>query len=185
MPLRALLALLVLIASIAAGCTGDPAAVTPTPAVRADTALMAPEALASHIPPAPPGWHLLAAPSAVSFEEDGAPLVSATANYLADESPDGTVGAGADLTIQDTGGRPVGLRGLVDRLATAGENGTASARTLLRGQPAFVFDDGPVAGAYIVVADRYVVYLAVTGGTRADVDTFVAALDLEGLPGQR
>ena len=42
-----------------------------------------------------------------------------------------------------------------------------------------------MTGAYLVVADRYVVCLAVTGGTRADVDAFVAALDIEGLAGQR
>jgi hypothetical protein len=55
---------------------------------------------------------------------------------------------------------------------------------MLRGQPAHVLDDGRMTGAYIV-AGRYVVWLAVTGGTRADFDAFVAALDLEGLSGQR
>ncbi len=48
-----------------------------------------------------------------------------------------------------------------------------------------MFDDGRMTGAYVVVADRYVIYLAVTGGTRADFDAFVASLEIEGLSGQR
>ncbi|HIH04307.1 MAG TPA: hypothetical protein HA263_10850 [Methanoregulaceae archaeon] len=184
---RALLPALVLLAMLAvcAGCTGDPAAVTPTPSVRADTALIAPELLAAYVPPAPPGWRLMAPSSPLSLEEGGVPYVSVTASYISDGGPNGTVGPGADLTIQDTAGRSVGLRRLVDRLAAAPENGTAPARTTLGGQPAFMIGDGAVTGAYLVVADRYVVYLAVTEGTRADFDSFVAALDLEGLSGQR
>jgi hypothetical protein len=179
---RALLPVLVLaLFAVGTGCTADP---TP-PAVRADAALIAPEALASFVPPAPPGWQLLAPPSPATLEEDGTPLVSVTASYLRESGPNGTGSAGADLTIQDTAGRPVGLRRLVDRLGTASADGAAPARTPLRGQPAYVIENGGVTGAYIIVADRYVVWLAVTGGTRADLDAFVAALDLEGLPAQR
>ncbi len=184
---RTLLPALVLLATLAvgAGCIADPATDPAQPAVRADAALIAPEALASFVPPAPSGWRLLAPPSPVSLEEDGMPLVSVTASYLRDSGPNGTGSTGADLTIQDTGGRSVGLRRLVDRLAAAPADGTVPAPITLRGQLAYVLDDGRMTGAYIVVADRHVVYLAVTGGSRADFDAFVAALDLEGLSARR
>jgi len=184
---RALLPALVLLSLLAvgAGCTADPARSPTVSTVRADAALTAPEVLASFVPPAPPGWRLLAPPSSVSLEEDGMPLTSVTASYLRDSGPNGTGSTDADLTIQDTGGRSAGLRRLVDRLAAAPADGAAPARTMLRGQPAYVLDDGRMTGAYVVVGDRYVVWLAVTGGTRADFDAFVAALDLEGLAEQR
>ncbi|MEN6341427.1 MAG: hypothetical protein ABFC89_02600 [Methanospirillum sp.] len=189
MHLRALSVLALLAILVAgAGCVNDPAhegaGATPTPVVRADIALIAPEVLAAYVPPAPPGWQLLAPPSPVSLEEDGAAFVSVTASYLA-EGPNGTSSPVADLTIQDTGGRSVGLRRLVDRLASPQANGTAPVPTTIRGQTAFIFTDGPITGAYLAVADRYIVWLAVTGGTRADFDAFVAALNLEGLSRQR
>ena len=180
------LALVILVAGT--GCVNDPAndsaGATPTPVVRAETALIAAEVLAAYVPPAPPGWQFLAPPSPVLLEEDGGTFVSVTASYISG-SPNGTSGPVADLTIQDTGNRSVGLRRLVDRLALPQADGTAPVPTTLRGQPAFVFTDGPIAGAYLVVADRYVVSLAITDGTRADFDAFVAALDLEGLSEQR
>ena len=177
--------LIIALLAVGAGCTVDPATDAPRPAVRADAALIAPEALAHFVPPAPAGWRLLAPPSPVPLEEDGVPLVSVTASYIPESCPNGTGSPGADLTIQDTGGRSVGLRRLVDGLAAAPADGAAPARTTLRGEPAYVLDDGPMTGAYIVVADRYIVWLAVTGGGRSDLDTFVAALDIEGLAAQR
>ena len=187
MNLRAPFSVLALLAILAlgAGCVDDPTAGTPAPTVRADAALIAPGALASFVPPAPPGWQLLAPPSPATLEEDGVSLVSVTASYLPADDPNGTGNRSADLTIQDTGGRSVGLRKLADLLSSAPKDGSGLTRTTLRGQPASVLGDETMTGAYLVVADRYVVYLAVTGGTRADFDAFVAALDLEGLAGQR
>ena len=179
-----ILALLTILA-VGPGCIDNPAAGTPAPSVSADTALIAPEALASFVPPAPAGWRLLAPPSPVTLEEDGAPLVSVTAGYLPADDPNGTGNRSADLTIQDTARRSVGLRKLVDLLPGAPNDGNGLVRTTLRGQPAAVLSDEQMTRAYLIVADRYVVYLAVTGGTRADFDAFVTALDLEGLAGQR
>jgi len=176
------LALLAMLA-LGAGCSDDPMAGTPAPTVRADTAHIAPEALASFVPPAPAGWRLLAPPSPATLEEEGAALVSVTASYLPADDPNGTGNRSADLTIQDTGGRSVGLRKLADLLSTAPNDGNGLVRTTLRGQPAAVLGDETMTGAYLVVADRYVVYLAVTGGRRADFDAFVTALDIEGLSG--
>lgn len=156
-----------------------------TPPVEADAALIVPRALASYVPPAPAGWRLLAPPSPVSLEEDGAPLVSVTASYLSDGDPNGTGNRSADLVIQDTAGRSVGLRKLVDLLSSAPNDGNGLVRTTLCGQPAAVLSDDQMTRAYLVVADRYVVYLAVAGGTQADFDAFVTALDLDGLSGQR
>ena len=176
-PALALLVLLVL----GAGCTADPA----EPIAQTDTPLIAPEALASYVPPAPAGWRLLAPPAPATLEEDGVSLVSVTASYLPDSDPNGTGRRSADVVVQDTAGRSVGLRRLVDQLPDAPAGGAGPARTTLRGQPAVVLTDEPVARAYLVVADRYVVLLTVTGGMRTDFDAFVAALDLEGLSGLR
>ncbi len=170
---------------LGAGCVADPATDPAVQIPRTDTSLIAPEALASYIPPAPAGWRLLAPPAPATLEEDGASLVSVTASYLPDSDPNGTGHRSADLVIQDTAGRSVGLLRLVDHLPDVPADGTDPVRTTLRGQPATVFIDEQMTRAYLVVDGRYVVYLTVTGGIRADFDAFVAALDLEGLSGLR
>lgn len=182
---RALLPALALLALLAAGagCTANPATDQSVTAVGTGGALTAPEVLASFVPPAPAGWRLLAPPSPVTLDEGGVPIASVTATYLPDGGPNRTGGTEAEVTVQDTGGRPVGLRRLVDALAASTDG--SPTRTSLRGQPAFVLGDGPVPAVYLVVADRYVVRLAVTNGTRADLDAFIAALDIEGLAGRR
>jgi len=178
------LALLTLFA-IGAGCIADPTTGTAVPTIRAGAALIAPEALAPYVPSAPAGWRLLAPPSPVVLEEDGAAFVSVTASYLPDSDPNGTGTRSAELVIQDTGGRSVGLRKLVDLLLNAPNDGNGPDRTTLRGRPAFVFSDDLMTRAYLVVADRYVVYIAVTGGSPPDFDAFIAALDLDGLSSLR
>jgi hypothetical protein len=177
LPALVLIALALLVAG--AGCTADPAADTPAPALRPDPGLIAPETLASFVPPAPAGWRLLAPPSPVVLEEDGIPFVSVTASYV---SADGA--RAADLAIQDAAGRPAGLRRLADDLA-AGANGTPPPPVMLGGRPALTTETGGVASACIVVADRYVAWITVAGGTRPDLEAFAAALDLDGLAGLR
>lgn len=173
-----LIALLVL-SLLAAGCietplAGDP---SPSPGATVPAPLIAPETLAAHVPEGLAGWQLLAPPSSAVLEEDGEPIVSVTASYL---SSDGT--RNADLSLQDTGGRSVGLRRLVDGLGN--ETGGAVWATLA-GHRALVLEDGAMAGAYLVVADRYVAWIAVTGGARADLEAFANAMDLEGLAARR
>ena len=167
---RALLPALILVALLAAGCTDDPSRSAPPPTATA--ALVAPEALASYVPPAPAGWRLVAPPSAAVLEENGTVLVSATASYLADDGA-----RSADLVLQDTGGRPVGIRRLADTLAAAPG---APAPEALGGRLALVLEDGGVTSAYLVLDDRLVAWIAVPGGTRTDLEPFAAALDPTG-----
>lgn len=181
MTLRLLPPALLVLLVLGGGCTADPATDPAVPIARTDTSLIAPEALASNIPPAPTGWRMLAPPAPVTLEEDGAPLVSVTASYLPDSDSNGTGNRSADLVIQDTAGRSVGLLRLVDPLPDAPADGTDPVRTTLRGQPAVVFRDEQMTRAYLVVDGRYVVHLTVTGAEPADFDAFVAALDLDGL----
>lgn len=176
-----LLLILLALLAVGAGCTADPVSGAAAPPVLADAGLIAPEALASFVPPAPPGWQLLAPPSPATLEEGGAPLVSVTASYLAVDAQDGSGDQTVDLTIQDTGGRAIGLRKLLDAALAASSGGSAPVPTEIRGQTAWVLSGEGMTGACVLVADRYVVWLAVTGGTQSDLDAFIAALDLEGL----
>jgi hypothetical protein len=179
-----LLGLLALVA-LGAGCSSDTAPDIAASTVQADAGLIEPEALASFVPPAPAGWQLLAPPAPSTLEEDGAPLVSVTASYRAVDGQDGSGDRTVDLTIQDTGGRPIGLRRLLDAALVAPAGGSAPVPTTIRGQTAWALSGEGVIGSYILVADRYVVWLAVTGGGQSDLDAFVAALDLERLSAQR
>ncbi len=174
---HALLVAVTLLALLAAGCSSDPTTVAPPSTPGDGSPLIAPERLAAFVPPAPEGWRLAAPPSAATLEENGTPIVSVTASYVADD------GGSADVVIQDAAGRRVGLRRLADGLMAApGENATVAS---LRGQPAVVVENGGLAGEYVVVADRYVVWIAVAGGTRADLDAFTRGMDLEELGVQR
>ncbi len=180
--LLAVLALLVL----TAGCTDDPADPTATTPVPGGTPSVSgtpvsPQALVRFAPPAPAGWRLTAPPSTLTLDEDGMPLLSVTASYAPVTTPSGTAAGDADLVIQDTGGQPIGFRKLVDLLASAPAGTDGLNRTAIRGHRAFELRDERSSNAYILVADRFVVYLAVSGGTPADYDAFVAALDLDGL----
>ncbi len=174
---HALLVAVTLLALLAAGCSSDPTTVAPPSTPGDRSPLIAPERLAAFVPPAPEGWRLAAPPSAATLEENGTPIVSVTASYVADGD------RSADLVIQDTAGRPVGLRRLADGLMAA-PGGSATVASL-RGQPAVVVEDGGLAGEYVVVAGRYVVWCAVAGGTRADLDAFSKGMDIEGLAEQR
>lgn len=184
-PVAALLLAVLALATFSAGCADDPAAPTgpsvspgETPAVAGTP--VAPEVLARFVPPAPAGWRLEAPPSTMALDEDGMPLLSVTASYTPVTEPNGTAAGDADLVIQDTGGQPIGFRKLVDLLASAPPGTDGLDRTTLRGHRAFEVRDERSASSYILVADRYVVYLSVSG-TPADYDAFVAALDLDGL----
>jgi len=150
-----------------------------TPGTPAPVVPVAPGDLARFVPEPPPGWRLAAPPSAALLDDDGVPFTSVTAGYLPLEDPDGTGPRGAEITLQDTAGRLAGLREVFDPGSAAEGDGTD--RTILAGHPARVLDGGIVNGACILVADRYAVYLAVTGGSRADLDAFLEALDLDGL----
>lgn len=172
----AMLLVVLVVLAASAGCSADPVSEPSAPASADGTALIAPEALAAHVPAAPDGWRLAAPPSSAVLDEDGALIASVTASYL---SLDGA--RTTDLTLQDTGGRPVGLRRLADDLAAASENGTAPAPTLLGGRAAHVVETGEMAGACTVVVDRYVVWIAVAGGNRAEIEAFCAGLDLDAL----
>lgn len=185
MTLRHLAPVLLVLLVLGAGCIAGPATDPAAQIALTDTPLIAPEALASYIPPAPAGWRLLAPPAPATLEEDGASLVSVTASYLPDSDPNGTGNRSADLVIQDTAGRSVGLLRLVDHLPDVPADGTDPVRTTLRGQPAAVFSDEQMTRVYLVVDGRYVVYLTVTGAEQADFDAFVAALDIAGLSGLR
>ncbi len=170
---------------IGAGCTADPAMDPAVQIAQTDTPLIAPEALASYVPPAPDGWRLLAPPAHATLEEDGAPLVSVTASYLPDNDPNGTGNRSADIVVQDTAGQSIGLLRLVGLLPDVPADGTNPVQTTLRGRPAVVLTGEQMIRAYLVVDGRYVVHLTVTGGVQSDFDAFVAALDLEGLSGLR
>lgn len=185
MTLRSFLPALLVLLVLGAGCTADPATETTILTPQTDVPLIAPEALAEFVPPAPSGWRLLAPPAPATLEEDGASLVSVTASYLPDSDPNGTGTRSADLVVQDTGGRSAGLLRLVDPVPAGPVNGTDPVRTTLRGKPAIVVRDPQMTRAYLVVEERYVVYLTVTGRVPGDFDAFVAALDLEGLSGLR
>lgn len=163
--------------AVAAGCSADPAGSEPTTAGGGEGGLSSPEALAAFVPAAPQGWRLAGEPSTAVLEDDGVPVSSVTALYVADDGV-----RTADLAIQDAAGRSAGLRRLADDLAA---NGTAPRGARLGGHPAYVVADGPVAGAYVLPGDRVAVFLAVAGGTRADLESFATALDLDGLAGLR
>jgi hypothetical protein len=180
-----LLLILPALLTLGAGCTADQASGAVAPPVPADAGLIAPEALASFVPQAPPGWQLLAPPSPATLEEDGAPLVSVTASYLAVDDQEGSGDRTVDLTVQDTGGRSIGLRKLLDAALAMPSGESAPVPTTVRGQAAWVLNGEGMIGACVPVADRYLVWLAVTGGTQADLDAFLAALDLEGLAARR
>ena len=174
----ALLSVLILAAlAVAAGCSADPADTVPSTPAGGDGGLASPEALAAFVPVAPPGWQLAGEPSAAALDDDGVPVSSVTALYVADDGV-----RTADLAIQDAAGRPAGLRRLAADLAA---NGTAPREDKLGGYPAYVVADGPVAGAYLLPGDRVAVFIAVAGGTRADLESFAAVLDLDGLAGLR
>ena len=117
----------------------------------------------------------------MSLDEDGFPLTTVTASYVPVTSPNETLAGDVDLVIQDNGGQPIGFAKLLGLLEGAPQSAGVVTRTTVRGHRAYEIRDERSTSLYLVVADRYIVYLAVTDATKADYDAFVAALDLDGL----
>lgn len=168
-------AFLIALALLAAGCTSVPAETAASSGAATSADLVSPDVLAGYMP-APGGWRLAAAPAGTELSENGVAYVSVTATYLRDDANRAGTGS-AEVAIQDTGGLRVGLRRVFEDFATF----PAATPATLKGMPAFVLDDGAMAGACILAGDRHVVWLAVPGGTRGDLDAFVAAMDLASL----
>jgi len=182
-----LIAIVLVLLSVSGGCiddTGDPTRALPDPTIAAAPGGVTPvpsDALVRFVPPAPGGWRFLAPPSGMTIDEDGAPLVTVTASYVPVTAPNGTAAGDADLMIQDTGGQPIGLAKLMGLLEGASPSASGLTETRVRGHRAYEIRDERSRSLYLVVADRFIVYLTVTDAGPADYDAFVAALDLDGL----
>ncbi len=186
-PSAPLFAAVLLLVALAAGCIDEaddptrlfPEATSSAPLVGATPVLS--DTLTRFAPPAPDGWRFLAPPAGMTLDEDDSPLVTVTASYVPVTAPNGTATGDVDLVIQDNGGQPIGFAKLLGLLEGAPQSAGVVTRTTIRGHRAYEIRDDRSISLYLVVADRFIVYLAVTDATPADYDAFVAALDLDGL----
>lgn len=179
--LSVLLVLLLAGVCMIAGCTQAPSGQT-TKGVPVNTSIQTldPSALVPFVPSAPQGWVNETEPFGYTMNDNnqGISYSAASGSYTYAANNSST----AEVIIQDTGGAKVGFRGLWDNL-TASEGTSAYTKSVeVKGNPAWEIYEAPDRYAsWISVGDRFMIYIAVNGGSRADFDTLTDSINYQGL----
>lgn len=166
---------------IIAGCTQAPSGQSgKNLPVNTSITTLDPSALVPFVPPAPQNWVNESEPFGYTLNDNnqGISYSAVSGSYTLAANNSST----AEVIIQDTGGAKVGFRGLWDNL-TASEGTQAYTRKVdVKGYPAWEIYEAPDRYAsWIAVGDRFMIYVAVNGGSRADFDALVGSINYQGL----
>jgi hypothetical protein len=202
------LSLLVLLGvALAAGCSSTPSTTTPTSAptaVGTASAVATPSAAASvassgsgavvaavpadrlepFIPAAIGAWKLDGQVQTFSMKDgEGHDYTWVSGEYAKDGSDD----AGANLMIMDSAVAKTPYREQWSSFQSVQTNDGWWKSVTVEGQPSWksFSKDTNSYGQWVLVGDRYIVIATVDGGTEADLDAIVDAMDFAGLAGVR
>lgn len=164
----------------AAGTTGVSATGT-TSSSGTGTALQAVDfnKMVALIPAAPAGWEADGSPSGLTMKDsDGHPWTMATGSYTSTTNKEAT----ASITYQDTADLNVGFKSNWNGFQSMEGTDGYFKSTMVKGNPAWEMYSKPdTYGGWISVNDRFMVYVSVDKGTKADYDTIVNAIDFAGI----
>lgn len=179
--LAVLLVLLLTGASMIAGCTQVPSG-QPAKGVPVNTSIQTvdPSVLVPFIPPAQQNWVNESEPFGYTMNDNNQGIsysaVSGSYTNVANNS------STAEVIIQDTGGAKVGFRALWENLTASEGTQAYTKKVEVKGYPAWEIYEAPDRYAsWIAVGDRFMIYVAVNGGSRADFDTLTGSINYQGL----
>jgi hypothetical protein len=131
------------------------------------------------LPAAPAGWVMADKPTGFTMTEtEGHPWTMVKGSYTSTANKDTT----ASITYQDTANQDVGFRSNWKNFHAV-ENSDGSFRsTRVKGNPAWeVFTKPDSYGGWVSVNDRFMIYVSVDKGTKADYDSIINAIDFAGI----
>lgn len=179
--LSVLLVLLLTGACMIAGCTQTPSG-EPAKGVPVNTSIKTidPSVLVPFVPAPPQNWVNESEPFGYTMNDNNQGIsysaVSGSYNNVANNS------STAEVIIQDTGGAKVGFRGLWENLTASEGTQAYTKKAEVKGYPAWEIYEAPDRYAsWIAVGDRFMIYVAVNGGSRADFDTLTGSINYQGL----
>ena len=131
------------------------------------------------LPAAPAGWKVDGEPSGLTMKDsDGQPWTMATGSYTSTVNKDTT----ATITYQDTANQNVGFKSSWSGFQSMESTDGYFKSTQVKGNPAWeVYTKPDTYGSWISVNDRFMVYVSIDKGTKADYDTIVNAIDFAGI----
>ncbi|WP_440949335.1 hypothetical protein [Methanosphaerula subterraneus] len=131
-------------------------------------------------PPAPAGWVIDQQPvGSTRLDQDNHAWTSSTASYTSTANKETT----AAVTYQDTAGRPVGFKTIWSSFKDAETSDGYFKSTTVKGNPAWETHSiaGKTFGTWVSVNDRFMVYVNIQNGTKADYDAIINAIDFTGI----
>jgi len=163
----------------AAGTTASAAATTSSSGTGAAVQAVDFNKMVALIPAAPAGWEADGSPSGLTMKDsDGHPWTMATGSYTSTTNKDTT----ASITYQDTADLNVGFKNNWNGFQSMEGTDGYFKSTMVKGNPAWEMYSKPdTYGGWISVNDRFMVYVSVDKGTKADYDTMVNAIDFAGI----
>lgn len=163
----------------AAGTTASATATTSSSGTGAAVQAVDFNKMVALIPAAPAGWEADGSPSGLTMKDsDGHPWTMATGSYTSTTNKDTT----ASVTYQDTANQNVGFKSSWSGFQSMESTDGYFKSTQVKGNPAWeVYTKPDTYGAWISVNDRFMVYVSVDKGTKADYDTIVNAIDFAGI----
>lgn len=166
--------------TVAAG--NSPAAAGTTPASQSGTSGQAVDVktLNALFPPAPAGWVIDQQPvGSTRLDQDNHAWTSSATKYASTANKETT----ASVTYQDTAGRQVGFKNIWSTFIAAETSDGYFKSTTVKGNPAWETHSiaGKTFGTWVSVNDRFMVYVYIENGTKADYDTIINAIDFAGI----
>ncbi|WP_048145004.1 hypothetical protein [Methanosphaerula palustris] len=131
-------------------------------------------------PPAPAGWVTDQQPvGSTRLDQDNNAWTSSAATYVSTTNKETT----ASVTYQDTVGRQVGYKNIWNSFKDAETSDGYFKSTTIKGNPAWETHSiaGKTFGTWVSVNDRFMVYVSIQNGTKADYDAFINAIDFAGI----
>lgn len=131
------------------------------------------------LPAAPAGWKVDGEPTGLTMKDsNGHPWTMATGSYTSTANKDTT----ASITYQDTANQNVGFKSSWSGFQSMESTDGYFRSTMVKGNPAWeVYTKPDTYGSWISVNDRFMIYVSVDQGTKADYDTIVNAINFAGI----
>ena len=131
-------------------------------------------------PPAPAGWVIDQQPvGSTRLDEENHAWTASAAKYVSTANKETT----ASITYQDTAGRQVGFKTIWSSFKDAETSDGYFKSTTVKGNPAWETHSiaGKTFGTWVSVNDRFMVYVTIQNGTKADYDAIINAIDFTGI----
>jgi len=131
-------------------------------------------------PPAPAGWVIDQQPvGSTRLDQDNHAWTSSAAKYVSTANKETT----AAVTYQDTAGGQVGFKTIWSSFKDAETSDGYFKSTTVKGNPAWETHSiaGKTFGTWVSVNDRFMVYVNIQNGTKADYDAIINAIDFIGI----